>query len=291
MSSARRRDCWPSADSIRVTNSLLAARIDQLNLQTKYLMQDQKKVGPNLKDVRVKLRKEWVPVWLEDPQGFRPGTKMPTFWRFASARRRRPGHARQRCCGSDQGDLRLSLAGQFHITRCRTQHARQRRTWKRIVRDARLSGLSLDRRRSTAQIGGDFAANLQRVGEKANFDYIVRWIHNPRERVAPYCPKDKARSDSRGLREERTCRLFSTPNCIRAARIDGAELQVQNMTVMPNFRLSEQDSRDIATYLFSLSSPPSYADASFMDDPNLKEKGQLLIKQYGCAGCHEIQRL
>ena len=70
---------------------------------------------------------------------------------------------------------------------------------------------------------------------------------------------------------------------------DGAELQVQNMTVMPNFRLSEQDSRDIATYLFSLSSPPSYSAAAFMDDANLKERGRLLIKQYGCAGCHEIR--
>jgi hypothetical protein len=26
-----------------------------------------------------------------------------------------------------------------------------------------------------------------------------------------------------------------------------------------------------------------------MDDPNLKDKGQALIKQYGCAGCHEIK--
>src|SRR5437899_3551036 len=70
------------AESLRVTNSQLAARIDELNLQTRYLLQDQKKVGPNLKDVRLKLRKEWIPVWLKDPQAFRPGTKMPTFWRF-----------------------------------------------------------------------------------------------------------------------------------------------------------------------------------------------------------------
>ncbi|HEX7774132.1 MAG TPA: hypothetical protein VF435_17035, partial [Pyrinomonadaceae bacterium] len=40
------------AESLRVTNSLLAARVDQMNLQAKHLMQDQKKVGPNLKDVR-----------------------------------------------------------------------------------------------------------------------------------------------------------------------------------------------------------------------------------------------
>src|SRR6266571_4874096 len=70
------------AEQLRVMNSQLAARIDELNLQTRYLQQDQKKVGPNLKDVRLKLRKEWIPVWLKDPQAFRPGTKMPTFWRF-----------------------------------------------------------------------------------------------------------------------------------------------------------------------------------------------------------------
>ena len=77
------------ADSLRVQNSQIAARIDELNLQTRFLQQDQKKVGPNLKDVRLKLRKEWIPVWLKDPQAFRPGTKMPTFWRFKVDRRRR----------------------------------------------------------------------------------------------------------------------------------------------------------------------------------------------------------
>ncbi len=70
------------AESLRVQNSQLAARIDELNLQTRFLQQDQKKVGPNLKDVRLKLRKDWIPEWLKDPQAFRPGTKMPTFWRF-----------------------------------------------------------------------------------------------------------------------------------------------------------------------------------------------------------------
>ncbi|MFN2493483.1 MAG: hypothetical protein ABR501_11450, partial [Pyrinomonadaceae bacterium] len=58
---------------------------------------------------------------------------------------------------------------------------------------------------------------------------------------------------------------------------------------MPNFRLSEADARDIATYLFSLSAPQQYESASFMDSPELQQKGQTLIKQYGCAGCHEIK--
>ncbi|MCA1556988.1 MAG: hypothetical protein LC731_00425, partial [Acidobacteria bacterium] len=49
--------------------------------------------------------------------------------------------------------------------------------------------------------------------------------------------------------------------------------------------------RDIATYLFSLKKNESYGDASFMDDPKLREQGRTLVKQYGCAGCHEIKGL
>ncbi|PYS68107.1 MAG: hypothetical protein DMF69_21165, partial [Acidobacteria bacterium] len=94
------------AEGLKVTNSLLAARIDQLSVQAKYLMQDQKKVGPNLKDVRVKLKKEWVPYWLEDPQLFRPGTKMPKFWRFAGGGEGGNGHLRD----ADGGDQIKAIA-------------------------------------------------------------------------------------------------------------------------------------------------------------------------------------
>ena len=32
-------------------------------------------------------------------------------------------------------------------------------------------------------------------------------------------------------------------------------------------------------------------DASFMDDPNLKEEGKKWVRHFGCAGCHEISGL
>src|SRR5690242_7714366 len=90
------------AESLRVTNSLLAARIDQMKLQERYQLQDVKKVGPNLKDVRVKLRKEWVPVWLHNPQAFRPDTKMPVFWRFGTLPEGTPGANMRDKDGEDQ---------------------------------------------------------------------------------------------------------------------------------------------------------------------------------------------
>lgn len=275
------------AESLRVTNSLLAARKDQLNLQTKYLMQDQKKVGPNLKDVRVKLRKEWVPHWLENPQAFRPGTKMPTFWRFATPLEGTHGELRDKD-GPQQIQAIAAYLWQdsFNIKLPEQQRGDGNHGKQLFETRGCLACHSIGE--GDTKMGGDFAANLQRVGEKANFDYIVRWIHNPRERVAPYCPKHKRDLTHEDYAQKGLPFVFDTELHSRCP-IDGAELQVQNMTVMPNFRLSEQDSRDIATYLFSLSSPQSYADASFMDDAKLKDKGHELIKQYGCAGCHEIQ--
>ena len=274
------------ADSLRVTNSLLAARVDQLNVQAKYQMQDQKKVGPNLKDVRVKLRKEWVPVWLHDPQTFRPGTKMPTFWRFSQPKEN-SGDMRDKDHQQQIQAIAAYLWQESFDSKLPTQNRGDAAKGKQLF-ETRGCLACHSTGEGDNRVGGDFAANLQRVGEKANFDYIVRWIYNPRDRVAPYCPKEKRDLTPEDYAKKNLPFVFDTELHSKCPN-DGAELQVQNMTVMPNFRLSESDARDVATYLFSLSSPPEYQAANFIDDPNLKAKGQILIKQYGCAGCHEIR--
>ena len=73
------RQRYARAENLRVIISNLDARIAELDQKARFLMLDQKDVGPNLKDVRLKLRKEWIPVWLKESQGFRPETKMPQF--------------------------------------------------------------------------------------------------------------------------------------------------------------------------------------------------------------------
>ena len=275
------------SEALKVTNSILAARIDQLNLQSKYLMQDQKKVGPNLKDVRLKLRKEWIPVWLSDPQAFRPGTKMPTFWRFAANQENGGPHMRD-ADGEQQIQAIAAYLWQDGFEGKLPEQQRGDAGHGKELFESRGCLACHSIGDEDNKLGGTFAANLQKVGEKANFDYIVRWIHNPRERWAPYCPKEKRDLTPDDYAKHNLPYVFDTELHSRCPN-DGAELQVQNMTVMPNFRLSENDARDIATYLFSLSSPPQYDAVSFMDNPELKDKGQALIKQYGCAGCHEIR--
>jgi cytochrome c551/c552 len=259
------------AVDLRVANSKLDARLQQLDYQSHSLMQDQKKVGPNLKDIRLKLNKNWIPVWLKKPSDFRPTTKMPNFrlndhqiqaisafiWQSAfsdALPKHKPGNAGH---GKELFEERGCLA-------CHS-----------IGEGDQMQG-------------GTFAANLSRVGEKANYDYLVRWIHNARERTRPYCPyekKDIGPEDyaKKGLPYQFDLDHSTCPN-------DGHELQVQNMTVMPSLRLSPEDAEDIATYLMTQKKqePSAYADAAFMDDPALKAEGKKWVRHFGCAGCHEI---
>jgi cytochrome c551/c552 len=258
------------AVALKVANSKIDGAIQQLDFQSHSLMQDMKKVGPNLKDVRLKLNKNWIPVWLKKPTDFRATTKMPNFrltdrqiqaisayiWQSGltdSLPKQKPGNAAH---GKELFETRGCLA-------CHSMG----------------EGGPME--------GGTFAANLTRVGEKANYDYLVRWIHNPRDRTRPYCPyekKDIGPEDyaKKGLPYKFDLQHSQCPN-------DGHELQVQNMTVMPSLRLSVEDAQDIASYLIGKKAQASsYAEASFMEDPALKEEGKQWVRHFGCAGCHEI---
>src|SRR5437667_197729 len=259
------------AVALRVANSKIDGRLQQLDFQSRSLMQDMKKIGPNLKDVRLKLNKNWIPVWLKKPTDFRPTTKMPNFrlnedqikaisaYIWQSGLKDAP--PKQKSGNAEHGKELFETRG------CLACHSMG-------------EGSQME--------GGTFAANLTRVGEKANYDYLVRWIHNARERTRPYCPyekKDISPEDyaKKGLPYQFDLQHSQCPN-------DGHELQVQNMTVMPSLRLSPEDAQDIASYLMSQKKqePSSYAQASFMEDPELKEEGKKWIRHYGCAGCHEI---
>lgn len=266
------------ADALRQMISQVDARIDEFDTQAKYLMQDVKKIGPNLKEIKAKLNKDWIPVWLSDPQAFRPGTKMPTF-------RLEDDEIKAVSAFLWQSALEVKAAAQAP-----GDAARGKEIFKTIgcLGCHSINGPAIDM--GAQVIGGDFAANLSRVGEKANYEYIVRWVHNPRQRLAPYSPTLKRDLTPADYKSKNLPFVFDDEHS--KSPVDGRELQIQNMTVMPNFRLTDQDARDVATFL-SLQKRPGieYRSASYLDDSSLKAKGEQLVKRYGCAACHEIKGL
>jgi cytochrome c551/c552 len=232
---------YARGEELRLRNAKLDAEYDAFQLEEKSLAREVKKFGPSLKEVRVKLRKEWIPVWLKNPHEFRPGTKMPVFrleddeikaiaafiWQSGI-----PGTLQQQPPGNAEHGKEL-----FETRGCLGCHS---------------MGEGDDK------VGGDFAANLTRVGEKTNYNFLVRWVHNPRELTPdPTAPEGEIRP---------------TP-------------------VMPNLRLSVEDARDVASYLITKKSDAQYAATDYMDDPELAKEGLTLVRHYGCFGCHEIKGL
>jgi cytochrome c551/c552 len=262
------------AVGLKVANSKIDGRIQQLDFQSHSLMQDMKKIGPNLKDVRLKLDRNWIPVWLKKPTDFRPTTKMPNF-------RLNDEQVRSIAAFIWQSGLTDPLPKQ--------KPGNAERGKQLFMTRGCLACHSIGE--SSQMQGGDFAANLTREGEKANYDYLVRWIHNARERTRPYCPLEKRDLGPEDYAKHGLPYVFDLQHS--RCPNDGHELQVQNMTVMPSLRLSVEDAQDIASFLMTQKEkdPFSYPDASYMDDPKLKEEGKKWVKQFGCAGCHEIAGL
>jgi len=262
------------ANQLQLAISKLDLQTDQLNTRLKFLRMDMKKVGPDLKEARMKLRPEWIPAWIQNPHAFRPTTRMP---RFRLDEDELPAVA----AFVWQDGLAGSLPHQPPGDPVKGKESFQTRGC--------LACHSVGEGSSAA--GGWFAANLSRVGEKANYDYLVRWVHNPRERTAPYCPYEKRDLTADDYKKHGLPFVFDLDHS--KCPNDGHELQVEQMTPMPNLRLSWQEARDIASYLMTLKEkdPASYAPAPYLNDPKLRAKGEEIVKRYGCAGCHEIAGL
>jgi len=143
-------------------------------MRSRSLIREVKKVGPSLKEARVKLKKEWIPVWLKDPHQWREGTKMPTF-------RLDDNEIRAISAFVWQSGVKAEVPQQKPGDAARGKEAFETRGC--------MACHSMGE--GAAKQGGTFRANLSREGEKANYDYIVRWVHNPRQRSAPYCPFEK----------------------------------------------------------------------------------------------------
>lgn len=265
---------YAQANALTVTVSAIDAHIETLERKTESLFREEKKVGPDLKEVRMKIRKEWIPYWLANTHTFRPTTKMPQFrlqadeiqdiaafvWQSGV---RGPALPKQAPGSASHGKELLESRG------CLACHS--------VGEGSKM-------------IGGDFAANLSRVGEKDNYDYLVRWVHNPRKRTRPYCPIEKRDLGPEDYARNGLPFLFDLDHS--RCPNDGHQLQVQQPTVMPSLRLTPEEARDIASYLITLKhADASYAPAPFMDDPALFDKGKALVKNYGCMNCHEISSL
>ena len=151
-------------EELRLRLSLLDAEYHTLRLERASLAQEAKKFGPSLREIKVKDRKEWIPVWLKDPHEFRPGSKMPVFRLLDEEIQAISAYLWQNAL-----DAELE------------QHAPGNATNGKELFETRGCMGCHSMGEGEEKFGGTFAANLSRVGEKTNYNFLVRWIRNPHE--------------------------------------------------------------------------------------------------------------
>ena len=180
----------------------------------------------------MKMHKEWIPVWLKDPHEWRPAPRCPpsawTMAKFASHRRVHLAIRRDRAIWrSSRPAIPRKGKEAFETRGCMACHSMGEGGEKQ---------------------GGTFAANLSRVGEKDNYDYLVRWVHNPRQRTAALLPVRKERHHRSRLHARRPAVRFRSGTRQVPQRRPSIAWCMQ-MTPMPSLRLTEDEARDIASYL------------------------------------------
>ena len=198
--------------------------------------------------------------------GFRPGTKMPTFWRFGTCRRN--GHMRDE--EQEQIQAISAYLWQESFDSKLATAAGNAATARNF---SKLAAVSPATRSAKATASRVVTLPLTCNASAKSKLRLHRALDSQSARTLGALLSQRKRDLTPKITRRRTCRsVFDTELHSRCPN-DGAELQVQNMTVMPNFRLSEQ-TRATSPPISSRSLRRRViASADFMDDPNLKGKG------------------
>jgi mono/diheme cytochrome c family protein len=261
---------YQQAANLTMAVSNIDAQTGDLQRRTSQARQVPDKIGPDLSEARVKLVKEWIPYWLGHTREYRPGTKMPQF-PF------KPGEAEAIAAFVWQAGVEGSPA-----------------LPKRAPGDPVRGKELFDSRgclgchsigEDDSKMGGTFAGNLSREGEKANYDWVVRFILEPSLRTRPYCGFEKKGIGPEDYAKKGLPYVFDLdhdrcPN-------DGRAMVTTRPNVMPSFRLTDQEAQDLASYLMTQKRPDfKYPPAPYMDDAQVANKGKELTIIYGCEACH-----
>jgi mono/diheme cytochrome c family protein len=264
-------------DSLVQQIALLTTEQAQIEKRLRAVWVERQRVGPNLKDIKVKLRREFLTDWIKSPRdahkdsaghAFRPDTKMPTFRWWGDP----DEETKDVAAFLWQSALDPSEFNEYKLPPAKKGDAKHGQ--ELFEQKGCLTCHSMGS--GDAMIGNDYAANLSNLGEKDTPEYVARWIHHPRRRLVAYDPATKKDVPGAKTPEE-----GGDPNLV----------WTQN-AIMPNFRLSETEVADITAYLMSQKrADVKYEEPTWLDDKDRATRGRKLVLFQGCAGCHEIKGL
>ncbi|MCB0219317.1 MAG: c-type cytochrome, partial [Chrysiogenetes bacterium] len=215
-----------------------------------------KKVGPSLTRVMEKVSADWIVSWVENPQAHLEHSRMPYYADFS---RKDPAEY--------QEDLH-SLAAFLNS---------RSKDWPELDADTRSDSF--------------FTSGSAKRGEELFKSVGCMGCHALGER-----PENFASNDNPFYKDYDVApNLYNTGNKIRSAKwvyhwIKNPSSYDPN-TSMPSLRLTDAEALDITTYLMQQKGkdiPQVEGLADQLDDEKLIERGEWIVSNYGCFGCHNI---
>lgn len=227
------------------------------------------KVGPDLTNVKGKLREEWVSKWLESPKDFRPSTKMPRVFHLSNTSSPEDKLKNEAAISSITAYL-MKNSGAPDLSKPPVEGDTAR--GEKLVTDLGCLGCH-----STSNIkAGDFAPELSGLGSKVSPEWLYSWLKHPKHLSSATRMPDLRLSDAEAA--DITAYLLSLKNEL----FDQKPAIRADMGVVDEMILEQLQS--------TMRRSEAEAQLKKMSgDERLQFLGKKSIAHQGCFSCHAIQ--
>ncbi|MEW6776547.1 MAG: c-type cytochrome [Bdellovibrionota bacterium] len=215
-----------------------------------------KKVGPSLARIAGKVSADWIVSWVDHPQAHLPRSRMPHYEDFGDPAKK----------ADDLKGVAAFLLSQSE------------KSWPAIEQDKRPESF--------------FRSGNAGRGEKLFKSVGCMGCHALGER-----PENWGKKDNLFFREfDVAPDLYNTGNKIKSAKwiyhwVKDPQ-SYDPTTIMPSLRLSDQEALDITAFLVQQKGkdvPAVEGLAEKLSDPETIKRGEWVVRDYGCYGCHQIK--
>ncbi|MDO8136752.1 MAG: c-type cytochrome [Candidatus Brocadiales bacterium] len=124
-------------------------------------------IGPTLDEISQKVYPQWIAPWVDNPKDFRPDTKMPHFF-------------------LNKEEIRDIASYLWQVSQVSSATIDPQEFDEEMIKEGkqRLENVGCLGCHKIGDKGSNFAPNLNRVGEKIRYDYLVSWVEDPTKHKA-----------------------------------------------------------------------------------------------------------
>jgi len=272
---------------------------------------EMRKVGPSLRHIAAKTTREWLEFWTEEPQRFRPTTRMPQFFHLSN---QQDEHAREYTPVEIAGIANYLLNTSEALETMRPDAGYQPDATRGQELFSQRGCLACHQHEKFPEITADFGPNLSRVHAKIKagedgFSWLYTWLrdpmrHHPRTRMPVlYLEPEQVKGQTVDPAADIAAFLLQGGPGEYAGLSVSDETLDEVVRVFLSSALSNpqvEETMSTRRYPFSrkmikgdeIELTQEAADAELSDEQwrqmKLNYVGRKTISRYGCYGCHDI---